>query len=105
MFHHLKEARDINIVEDAHNNVIVEEKKPVASILASVPIKKEADGDDSEEAFGEVDEEKKIDARWQKKMKRASTILINEDDHPCWAQVDEIWAEYGLAKDAQLSNA
>ena len=85
MFHHLKEARDINIVEDAHTNVIVEEKKPVASILASVPIKKDVAADDSEEAFGEVDEEKKIDARWQKKMKRASTILINEDDHPCWA--------------------
>jgi len=103
MFHHLKEARDINIVEDAHINQVNEEQKAkVASILASVPIKK-ADNEE-EEAFGEVDEEKKIDAKWQKKMKRAMTITINEDDHPCWAEVDAIWAEYSLANDAQLSN-
>ena len=54
MFHHLKEARDINIIEDAHTNAIEEVKKaPVASILASVPIKKAEN--EEEEAFGEVD--------------------------------------------------
>ena len=63
MFHHLKEARDINIIEDAHTNAIEEVKKaPVASILASVPIKKA--GNEEEEAFGEVDEEKEIDKKW-----------------------------------------
>ena len=51
MFHHLKEARDINIIEDAHTNAIEEVKKaPVASILASVPIKKAEN--EEEEAFG-----------------------------------------------------
>ena len=105
MFHHLKEARDINIIEDAHTNQIEEEKKaPVASILASVPIKKDAKDDEEEEAFGEIDEEKKIDEKWKKKMKRAMTITINEDDHPCWGQVDEIWDEYKLSKEDQLSN-
>lgn len=63
MFHHLKEARDINIIEDAHTHAIEEVKKaPVASILASVPIKKA--GNEEEEAFGEVDEEKEIDKKW-----------------------------------------
>ena len=38
-------------------------------------------------------------------MKRAMTITINEDDHPCWVQVDEIWAEYNLSNDASLNNA
>ena len=32
----------------------------------------------------EDEEEKKIDERWKKKMTRAMTISINEDDHPCW---------------------
>jgi len=97
MFHHLKEARDINMPEVAQTNVIEEKKAPVASILASVPIKKTAN--EEEEAFGEVDEEKKIDEKWKKKMKRAMTITINEDDHPCWIEVDEIWEEYKLKDD------
>lgn len=30
-------------------------------------------------------------------------ISVVEDDHPCWAQVDEIWTEYGLTSDQCLS--
>ena len=46
------------------------------------------------------EEEKRIDERWKKKMHRAMTIIsINEDDHPCWDEVDKIWKEYGLTND------
>ena len=44
-----------------------------------------------------------LDERWQKKMHRAMTISINEDEHPCWEQVDKIWEEYGLSSDQSLS--
>ena len=107
MFHHLKEARDINIQEDAHVNqveIVEEKKEQVASILASVPIKKEEKAKDEDEAFGDIEDEKAIDERWNKKMKRAMTIIsITEDDHPCWAKVDEIWAEYSLSNNQQLN--
>ena len=36
-------------------------------------------------------------------MNRAMSISINEDEHPCWEQVDKIWEEYGLSKDQDLS--
>ena len=36
-------------------------------------------------------------------MHRAMTISINEDEHPCWEQVDKIWEEYGLNSDQSLS--
>ena len=30
-------------------------------------------------------QEKMMDEKWKKKMKsRTDSILINEDDHPCW---------------------
>ena len=45
-----------------------------------------------------------MEERWNKKMKRAMTIIsINEDDHPCWAKVDAIWEEYGLSHDQDLN--
>ena len=48
------------------------------------------------------EEEAVLEERWQKKMHRAMTISINEDEHPCWERVDEIWKEYGLTADQAL---
>jgi len=50
--------------------------------------------------FEDLNEEQKMDARWKRKMSRAMTIIsVVEDDHPCWEQVDIVWAEYGLTNE------
>ena len=107
MFNHLKAARDVEVEAEAHSSVPVaaedEETKVVELVKMnplSIPekqVEKEEEG-----AFPEVPEnndQKVLDDKWDKKMKRAMTISINEEEHPCWAKVDEIWEEYKLSKE------
>ena len=39
------------------------------------------------------------------RIKRASTILINEEGHPLWTKVDEAWEEYKLKDNQKLKAA
>ena len=127
MFNHLKYARDVEIPSE-----VVEATSPGIKELNAVrressfklgrplelpEIAKAREESEKqlntaptieEEPFAQVDAKKAeedavLDERWKKKMHRASTIAINEDEHPCWEQVDTIWKEYGLTEDQALS--
>ena len=65
----------------------------------------EAGDETDKEAFGEVKEDPKEDKREKLRIKRSMSIMINEEGHPLWIKVDEIWEE-ALLKDSQnLSSA
>lgn len=123
MFNHLKYARDIEMPTPLVVATSPGIAKPKGEEVKMIPLpvkreesfKGQASLNVSKESithnasndapFADIDheEEKRIDERWKKKMHRASTIMINEDDHPCWDKVDEIWKEYGLTNEQSLN--
>ena len=117
MFNHMKYARDIEMPTPAVTSPptipLAEKAVPVkqgsfkneASLSLSVAVAStNAERANVEPETVDHEEEKRLDERWKKKMHRAMTIIsINEDDHPCWDKVDEIWREYGLTKEESLN--
>ena len=111
-------SNDMGHTENVEMSTTAEKNLPVIEVAESSPVKLDPQGPLKEIKTLSVsvvvtnadranvqpvpidqEEEKEIDERWKKKMRRASTIVINEDDHPCWEEVDEIWKEFCLTSD------
>ena len=59
-----------------------------------------------DEAFAETQPDLKsdkenggVDKKEKLRLLRSATIQINEEEHPLWIKVDEIWEEYKLKDD------
>ena len=62
------------------------------------------DEETDKEAFGEVVEKTNEDKREKLRIQRSMSIMINEEGHPLWIRVDEIWEDAKL-KDSQTLSA
>ena len=67
-------------------------------------VKTEGQGEPEAEAFEEVSGEKQVDKKEKMRVMRSMTIQINEEGHPLWTKVDEIWEDAKL-KDSETLKA